>query len=221
MAEQEQGPGESWSPLYALFEGDLPSQLADLRSLEADFTFARNCAGAYLNADKLSGGDEESMKVIRQGLWRSAVISYRRGFTGGKAHLVPQGRRLQVPDHWTDLLNPEQLEAHNQLLHLADKHVAHQTGEREHMRVAAMLTPPPMPRALAGITVFSIERSPPQDDLVIRLGQLCTILVKILKDRSEELGDAFMEHVKAQELDDLYKNSRPDLIVLKVEPPKE
>jgi hypothetical protein len=73
------------------------------------------------------------MKVIRQALWRSAIISYRRGFTGGKAHLVPQGARLRVPDHWKQLLNPQQLEAHDELLRLADKHVAHHTGEREHI----------------------------------------------------------------------------------------
>jgi hypothetical protein len=192
-----------------------------LRSLEADFTLARNCAAAYTNADKLRGGDEESMKVIRQALWRSAIISYRRGFTGGKAHLVPQGARLRVPDHWKQLLNPQQLEAHDELLRLADKHVAHQTGEREHMRAAAMLTPPPMPRAIAGITVLSIDRSHPQDDLVTRLGQLCTILLKILNDRSKELGDAFTEHVKTQELDSLYQNSHSELAVLKVQPPKE
>jgi hypothetical protein len=219
--KQKQGQKNSWSPLYALFEGDLPSQLADLRSLQADFTFAHNCAAAYTNADKLSGGDEESMKVVRTALWRSAVISYRRGFTSGKAHLVKQGRRLKVPDHWTELLNPEQLEAHDELLRLADKHIAHQTGEREHMRVAAMLTPPPMPRAVAGMTVLSIDLSHPQDDLVIRLGQLCTILLKILNDRSEELGHAFTEQVNSQELDSLYENAQRDLAVLNVQPPKE
>jgi hypothetical protein len=86
MTEQQPGPAESWSPLYVLFGGDLPSQRADLRSLEADFTLARNCAAAYTNADKLRGGDEESMKVIRQALWRSAIISYRRA--------LPAARRI-------------------------------------------------------------------------------------------------------------------------------
>jgi hypothetical protein len=125
------------------FWGEVPSQLADLRSLEADFAFARDCANAYLSA----GGDKD---VIRQALWKSAVISYRRGFNGGKAHLVPRARRLRVPDKWKRLLNQAQLEAHDELLHLADKHIAHQTGAHEHVRVAAMLAPPPMPRAIAG-----------------------------------------------------------------------
>lgn len=219
--EQQQAPTESWSPLYTFYEGELPSQLADLRSLEADFTFARNCAAAYLNSSMLRGADEAGMEVIRQALWKSAVISYRRGFNGGKAHLVPQARRLKVPDHWKKLLNAEQLAAHDELLHLADKHIAHQAGEREHMRVAAMLTPPPMPRAMVGITVLSVVLSLPQDDLVTRLGQLCTILLKILGDRSNELGDIFMGRVKTEELDGLYEKSCPDLAVMKVQQPGE
>ena len=206
MADQ-QDPAQSWEPIQVFFEGDLPSQLADLRSLEADFKFARNCAAAFVNADKLRGGDEESMKVVRQALWSSAAISCRRGFTTGKAHLLPQGKRLKVPDHWKELLSPEQLEAHDQVLDIANRHIAHRVDKREHMNVAALLTPPPMPRAIAGIAVLSVTRSVPQPDLVVRLGQLCTILLKILHDRFERLGDAFREHVKSQDLDSLYETA--------------
>lgn len=219
MTKHQQSPTGSWSPLHVFFEGDLPSQLADLRSLQSDFTNARNCAGAYLNADKLHGGDEASMKVVREALWRSAVISYRRGFTTGKAHLKSQGKRLKVPEHWKELLSPEQLEAHTQVLDLANRHIAHRASDREHMKVSAMLFPPPMPRAVAGIIVLSLDLAQPVPDLVERLGQLCTILLKILNDRSEELGNIFRKHVESQDLDNLYENAEADLAMLKVQEP--
>ena len=115
-----------------------------------------------------------------------------------------------VPDHWTELLSPEQLEAHYQVLDLANRHIAHRVDEREHMNVAALLTPPPMPRAVAGIAVLAVTLSEPQPDLVTRLGQCCIILLKILKDQSEKLGDAFMEHVNSQDLDSLYDGTSGD-----------
>jgi hypothetical protein len=214
-------PTGEWQPLYALFKGDVPSQLADLRSLEADFTLARKSAALWIDADKLlHGGDEESVKVVRRALWTSAVIAYRRGFTTGKAHLAPKGRprRLKVPDHWKELLNPQQLEAHEEVLQLANQHIAHRVDEREHMTVSAILTPPPMPRAIAGFAVLSLDRSEPQHDLVERLGQLCTILIKILSDRSEQLFDAFKERVKSRDIDSLYENAQQEIVTLKVEP---
>lgn len=69
--------------------------------------------------------------------------------------------------------------------------------------------------------MLSINRSHPQVDLVTGLVQLCTILLKILADRSKELGDAFVEHVKTGELDDLYEIARHELAVLKVQQSKE
>lgn len=94
-------------PLRVAFEGELPSQIADARSLVLDFEFARNCALLYQNLDNVSI-DEPSQEVPQQALWSAAAISYRRGFSTGKALLQPQAKRLKVPDNWLNLLSPEQ-----------------------------------------------------------------------------------------------------------------
>jgi hypothetical protein len=208
-----------WQPLHALFKDGLASQLADLRSLQADFTRARNAAAVWIKADTLlQGGDEESMAVVRQSLWTSAVVHYRRGFADGKAHLAKGRPRLKLPDHWTDLLNPEQLEAHEEIWQLANRHVAHRVDERQHMAVSVMLAPPPLPRAIVGRTVLSVDLVEPVPDLVQRLHELCEILIKILSDRSGEVDKAFAEGVRSKDLDSLYDRAHGELATFKVVP---
>lgn len=188
------------------FSGDLPSQIADLRSLLDDFEFAKNCAAAYLNLPTLQM-DDAFRKVVSEGLWVAAAISYRRGFTTGKAHLAPQGSRLKIPKSWFDALQPEYKKAHKEILAVGNQHIAHQTGKHEHINVCALLMPPPMPRALAaGVAVMKMGLSSPGDERVRQLGTLCQGLIDGLDKRFKELADEFEEFVKAQNLDDLYED---------------
>jgi hypothetical protein len=192
--QQPQQRPQTWSPIQVPFEGKLPSEIADLSSLEEDFSFTKKCAQAYLNMELLDGkANKESLEVIRQALWSAAAISYRRAFATGRAHLVPQGQRLRVPEHWKDLRPAEGLEAHEKVMKIANRHIAHRVGEHEHINVVALLTPPPMPRGLAGIAAMAMRLSGPEPVLVERLIQLCDLLLKLVRDRSKELGDRLYE----------------------------
>jgi hypothetical protein len=92
---------------------------------------------------------------VAQGLWTAAVISYRRGFTSGKAQLVPQGSRLKVPKSWFDSLKPEYKQAHEEILAVGNRQIAHYTGAQDNYSVVALLMPPPQPRAVAGVAVMT------------------------------------------------------------------
>ncbi len=203
MTDEQQG----YNLIQVSFSGELPSQLADVRSLKEDFQFAKQCAAAYLNLHKVNM-DEESRKVVSRGLWVAAAISYRRGFTTGKAQLVPQGSRLKIPKSWFESLKPEYKEAHEEILAVANQQIAHHTGKNEHYIVAALLMPPPLPRALAGVGVMNLGVASLGDERVRQLGSLCNGLIDGLEKRFGELGDEFEKFVKEQNLDDLYDNPK-------------
>lgn len=217
MATNNLGPGQV-QPLYSLFRDELSSKLADLRSLEADFTLARTYAEAYVNTINTSGAEDEGTKVVRRSLWTSALISYRRGFTTGKAHVAPRSPRLKVPDDWKERLTREQFEAHEAILKIANQHVAHRVGEQEHVTVMALLNPLPMPRKLIGLAVLTMDRSEPLVDLVARLGELCTVLIEVLKEQINRVSDEFESHVKSQELQNLYTGAQSELPAFDVTP---
>ncbi|WP_131809307.1 hypothetical protein [Mycobacteroides immunogenum] len=185
------------------FSGGLPSELADLRSLREDFQFAQHCANAYLHLDLVKMNDE-SRNVVSRALWVSAAIAYRRGFTTGKAQLVPQGNRLKIPQSWFDALKPEGRVAHDEILEIANKQIAHHTGKHENYNVVALLMPPPNPRALAGVGVISMGLAVPGNERIQHLGELCQSLINGIDRRIEDLTNEFESFVKAQNLDDLY-----------------
>ncbi|GAA4642049.1 hypothetical protein GCM10023197_05310 [Gordonia humi] len=186
------------------FEGNLPSQLADLRSLVSDFTFAQNCVTAYLNSGKLNC-DEESQQIVAKSLWTSAAIAYRRGFTTGKAQLVPQGSRLKITEGWYQSLTPEYKEAHDDLLEIANRQIAHHTGKHDQYKILAFLTPPPMPRAVVGTGVLSASLAAPTEERLRQLGELCQSLIVGLEDRFKVVSAEFDEHLASRDLDDLYR----------------
>ncbi|CAJ1501017.1 hypothetical protein [[Mycobacterium] burgundiense] len=197
---EDQGECE---PLRVAFEGELPSQIADARSLVLDFEFARNCALLYQNLDNVSI-DEPSQEVPQQALWSAAAISYRRGFSTGKALLQPQAKRLKVPDNWLNLLSPEQREAHAEILEVASRQVAHQTGHAEHVRVIALLSPPPMPRDVMGLLKFTVKRTGPTADRIQKVVELCDVLLLILSEQEQKLGEQLIGAIKAKGLDEVY-----------------
>jgi hypothetical protein len=202
VTEQQQ---QDLELIQVSFSGELPSQLADLRTLQEDFEFAKNCATAYLNLNNVRM-DDASRQVVSRGLWVAAAISYRRGFTTGRTQLVPQGSRLKIPQSWYDSLKPGYREAHEQILEVANQQIAHHTGKNEHVSVVALLAPPPQPRALAGVAVTKVAVASPGDERVRELGTLCQGLIEGLERRFGELGDEFEEFVKAQNLHDLYED---------------
>jgi hypothetical protein len=200
-----EGQSDGHELIQVHFEGPLPSDIADIQSLHDDFKFAMDCATAFLNLSK-AGMDEASRKVVAEGLWNAAVISYRRGFTTGKAHLQPGQPRTKIPKSWFEGLKPEYKEAHKEILEIANRAIAHRIGKNEHIFVCALLAPAPLPRALCGVGVLAARISP-SDEQVRKLGSLCQGLVKGLSDRLTVLIDEFEKHVEQQDLDDLYTPS--------------
>lgn len=185
------------------YEGELPSQIADLSSLISDFKFSQECVTAYLNLSKAKLS-EESHQIVAKSLWTSAAIAYRRGFTTGKAQLVPQGSRLKIPDEWLESLKPEFKEAHEEILEIANRQVAHHTGKLDHFRVTAFLAPPPHPRAVVGTGVLHASFVGPLEDRLRQLATLCQSLIDMLQARLDELNAVFKDQVAADDLDALY-----------------
>lgn len=201
MSEQQQPPGQAL--IQVSFSGPLPSELADITSLLEDFTFAKDCAAAYLNLKNLSI-DDPSRKVVGQALWTAAVIAYRRGFTKGKAQLVPQASRLKIPGDFYDQLKPEYRQAHDEILAIGNQQMAHYTGAQDNRSVVALLMPPPQPRAVFGTAVMNIGLGTPLDERVRQLGSLCLNLIDNLAKRLGKLNADFDAFVRTQNLDDLY-----------------
>lgn len=187
------------------FHGPLPSHIANLRSLHDDFAFAMRCAQAYLSLGALNM-DETFRTTVAEGLWTSAVISYRRGFTKGKAHLQRGARRPQIPDSWFQRLDHEYQEAHKEILEIANQQVAHRAGKHEHIKVCALLMPPPLPRALYSSATMMVLRISPSDEQVKQLGTLCQDLINGLLRQIESATEELAAFVKAQNLDDLYED---------------
>ncbi|WP_336819508.1 hypothetical protein [Gordonia sp. MMO-8] len=202
MSENE-GQAQQVEMLQVGFQGGVPSQLADLRSLISDFTFAQKCATVYLNLGLLKV-DEDSRKLMSEALWTSAAIAYRRGFTTGKAQLVPQGSRLKIPEGWYESLNPEYKEAHDEILEIANRQIAHHTGKGDHFNVLAFLAPPPFPRSIAGTAVLNASLVAPLDETLQQLGTLCQGLIDGLEARFKEVSSSFDEYLASQDLDTLY-----------------
>jgi hypothetical protein len=117
--------------LVAAIDGTSASKLSDLDSLMRDVTFARRCVKTYLDWTGPESPQDEQGQVIRAALWSAAVISYRRAFNSGKALGQPQAPRLKMPDDWTKSLKQAQRNAHDEVLVIANKHVAHRVGDHE------------------------------------------------------------------------------------------
>ena len=132
-------------------KGKMAGNIADLQSLLGDIPFARACAKAYVERIEQDAPAGPEADLLKRALWTACCISYRRVFAKGKGHLHPQKPRTRPGENFTAALTPEQLEAHNQVLETADKHIAHRVGELEQVRVTALLNPPPLPRAVVGV----------------------------------------------------------------------
>ncbi|RDB49973.1 hypothetical protein [Tsukamurella tyrosinosolvens] len=194
-----------FEPLTVSFTGPLPSEMADLHSLQEDFKFAMNCCYAYVNLQKESM-HKESQDVVLRALWVAAAIAYRRGFTSGKAPLVKQGGRLKIPERWYQSLPVDFQQAHDKILEIANKQVAHHVGVNEHYTVAALLAPPPMERAFLGTTLLKVSVTGFGDQLVRQMVALCKSLIEVVAKKAQASNSEFHELMGQQNVDDLYDN---------------
>jgi hypothetical protein len=131
--------------------------------------------------------------VIRAALWSAAVISYRRAFSSGKALGQPQAPRLKIPDDWTKSLKQAQRNAHDEVLVIANKHVAHRVGAHEMGGVRALLAPPQEPREVVGIVSALGHVSEPAEHLPELLLQVCDVLIEKISRMKDELSNTTLE----------------------------
>jgi hypothetical protein len=133
-------PSEPVSPpYYALPTGDRASAIADLQSIAWDLAFVAEACGAIraLPSDR-TGQDN----VVGRALWEAAVIAYRRSFSTGRGHGAAR-TRLRLDKDFVNSLSDAARETHEALMDEADRHVAHRVGDREQIKVAVLLNPPP------------------------------------------------------------------------------
>ena len=132
------------------------------------------------------------------------MISYRRAFSSGKAHAQPQASRLKIPDDSTNSLNHDQLAAHEQILTIASKHVAHRVGDHEVGGARALLTPPPQPREVIGIDTALGHVSEPAEHLPEPLIQICDVLIETISGIRDKLAEKTLAHLRQQDVNPLY-----------------
>jgi hypothetical protein len=82
---------------------------------------------------------------------------------------------LKIPDDSTNSLNHDQLAAHEQILTIASKHVAHRVGDHE---VAEHLPEP--------------------------LIQICDVLIETISGIRDKLAEKTLAHLRQQDVNPLY-----------------
>lgn len=109
-------------------------RLVDLASIQADLEYA---------AAAMERAHQEDDQLLVTALWRSALIAYRRSFTGGLSLAGPGNARTRVPDEMVANLTDEERSVHDEARRLADKHIAHRVGDTEQGMTLAHLALPP------------------------------------------------------------------------------
>jgi|SRR5271169_1849773 len=196
-------PGEE-EFLVAAIDGTTASKLSDLDSLIRDATFARRCVKTYLAWLEPNSPQDEHGQVIRAALWSAGLISYRRAFSSGKALGQPQAPRLKIPDDWTKMLTQAQRDTHDQVLVIANKHVAHRVSDHEVGGVRALLAPPPEPRDVVGIVSAVGHVSEPVEHLPELFLQVCDVLIEKISGMRDEGFNSTLESLRQQDVDALY-----------------
>ncbi|BAX99797.1 hypothetical protein MSTE_04503 [Mycobacteroides stephanolepidis] len=187
--------------------GKTAGMVADLVSIQRDIVFAQQCAEGYLSRAPTGPSTQGEDSLVAQALWSAGAISYRRAFTSGRGHLVSKGQRLKLHEAWTDMLAPEQLVAHEKILEMTNQHIAHRVGDHEGVRIIALLTPPPMPRAIAGVGHMLLHMIGPEACLAERMLEICGMLNQGLEQEISNGNDLLTMWLSEQDINELYAAS--------------
>lgn len=103
--------------------------LADLAGIVLDLAFVHE---AVLRLKATSKPPEDI--IVAQALWNAALVAYARCFTTGK--------RLGLKSSLFDGLDPGAAEAHQYVMNMRGKHVAHAVNPFDQVRVGVVLSPP-------------------------------------------------------------------------------
>lgn len=165
-------------------------QLADLNSMLQDFEFA---AKAFRKASETSRDDTLLLRAYGD----SAVIAYRRCFGGGRSLSLSADRalrtRYQIPDPVLDGLTERQAEEHQEILDLANEHIAHRVDEREQGLIKVSLTRGPAAPEPGRLLISSLRREGSLPEKDASFARLCDWWVFHLEARCTELRQEMMD----------------------------
>jgi hypothetical protein len=186
------------------------SLMADIYALEGDLEFAGKCAAAHLRLSQYAHPEDSVEDISSKALWNAALISYRRAFTTGRAHLLTNGSRLNLRDVVEQIVPKERAKTHAELMRLASKHVAHRTDvDLDNISFAIVLTPETADPPSIHSTELVQERAIGLDPaFVVSTIELIQLLYKRLGEELQARMDMFSEYVKEQHsMADLYRRS--------------
>jgi hypothetical protein len=184
--------------LQLALSGTAAGQIADLQSLLGDIQFARDCAQHYVDLPP-------DADLVRRALWTASCIAYRRVFTSGKGHLNPKNPRLRPNQNFTAALTTEQLKAHDEVLAIANKHIAHRVGELEQVMVLALLNPSPMPRAVAGVGTMVVHMAAPANEVIQSFITVFDLLLGSTAQECQRLCEGAKQHLQQQDINAMYE----------------
>lgn len=109
-------------------------------------------------------------------LVESALISYRRCFTGSKGR-GKRRSRLAIDQLIDDPIRP----MHERIIELANQHIAHRVSDAEQTMVQAHLTPDGEPHDVLAVVVFTVHLVVP-DDVRDGLPDLAAVVLSRVND---------------------------------------
>ncbi|MGL5443115.1 MAG: hypothetical protein ACRDDJ_11670, partial [[Mycobacterium] stephanolepidis] len=84
---------------------------------------------------------------------------------------------------------------------------AHRVGDHEGVRIIALLTPPPMPRAIAGVGHMLLHMIGPEACLAERMLEICGMLNQGLEQEISNGNDLLTMWLSEQDINELYAAS--------------
>ena len=202
MSEQPRVAKVTADQLKVPAQGDDAAALADLLSVEKDLEETREFA-LSLQAMPASTHPGDDYRILRNALWKAVVISYRRAFTGGKSFV--KGRsRAKYPSDQVDSLSDDERAIHDEMLHEADKHVAHRVDDDREAGDVSILLNPPHDRGVQAVAWGGHRFSGARDEVVEAVVPLCDHLSRQLEVEIAELTNKVHDQASA-DVDGLYR----------------
>jgi hypothetical protein len=193
----------------AYMHGPAVSLLADIYALEGDIDNAGQFATTLLmllGQDPPEGSVEH---VLTKATWNAALISYRRAFTTGRAHLLDGGSRLNLRDVVEQIVPEEHSATHAELMRLANGHVAHRTDrDLDKISFALVLAPDGSAPRIHSTELLQERWIGPDSEFVASAIELMKIIRNRLTEELRMRVDLFVERVKAEHsMSELYGRS--------------
>lgn len=201
-------PSEQVEMPQVALSGPGPSTLADLYSQARDLSFAAACMRECRKIAASNDQVVESATPVPQALFNAGLISYRRAFNSGRAHLMPKKSRFSLSDVLLQALSTEQRTVHYEMLKTANGHIAHRVGEGEDARVVALLAPAPQDREVVALGSLSLQFMGPTEEFASDAIALCEFALNVLQTGINQRTEALLDSLReTTDIDALYEQS--------------